>query len=99
MKKLILSVVSLTLFSGCFAAIGTSGPVRVPPESAHVCKGHCATIGLELGAVAIMANNVGCICQPKNEIASQSASTAAGMATIMLQEQQRRESQNRNNHH
>lgn len=99
MRKLILSVIGLTLFTGCFATIGTSGVVTVPPDAARVCKRHCATIGLELGAVAIMANNVGCICQPKNAIASQPASTAAGMATIMLQEQQRRESQNRNNQH
>ena len=99
MNKLILAVVSLTLFTGCFATVGVQDHIKVPPESAQVCKGHCASIGLELGAVAIMASNVGCICQPKSEIASKSASTAAGMATIMLQEQQRRNDQNRNNRH
>jgi hypothetical protein len=49
---------------------------------------------MRLSAVAIMANNVGCVCQyPSGQPAAPAAidetgSSTAGMATIMLQQQE-----------
>ncbi len=35
-----------------------------------------------------MASNVGCVCQPKATQANAPAAVAAGMVTIMIQQQQ-----------
>lgn len=50
---------------------------------------------MRLTAVAIMASNVGCICQHSGEkgAAPGGEASAAGMATIMLQEEARRQQQ------
>ncbi|HEY5957966.1 MAG TPA: hypothetical protein VIV60_15490 [Polyangiaceae bacterium] len=74
---------------GCNAAVGVSGGVQVPHDAAATCAGHCSTLGLQLSAVAIMANNVGCVCQPRSQVGTVSdftAGTSAGMATIAMQQ-------------
>jgi len=54
-------------------------------------------IGLRMSAVAIMANNVGCVCQPAGtHFASNGGQhgdtgAAAGMVTIMLEEQEQQQ--------
>ena len=81
---------TVVLCSGCQARVGSD--VEVPEDAAQTCQGHCHSIGMELSAVAVMANNVGCICQFRGGAASGAVSDAeakaaitAGMATIMLQ--------------
>jgi len=54
---------ALLSLTSCVAPVGVEG-VSVPPDSAKICARHCDTIGMRLSAVAIMANNVGCVCQP-----------------------------------
>ena len=86
----ILVAASLT---GCMAPVGSS--LRVPSDAAGTCRRLCGEIGLEMSAVAIMANNVGCVCQEPAH-ASRSAATAdreattAGMATILLEREKER---------
>jgi len=90
---LVLSPLCLSLF-GCPATVGTSGMVSVPPDAGRTCETYCEDLGMDLGAVAIMANVVGCICEPKGGgSATGSASTAAGMASIMLQQKQQQQQQ------
>jgi hypothetical protein len=87
LKAIILPL--LFVCAGCNAAVGVSGGVQVPRDAATTCGNHCASIGLQLSAVAIMANNVGCVCQPRNQagrVSEYTASTSAGMATIAMQE-------------
>lgn len=77
---------ALALFStSCMADVGSN--LQVPSDAANTCQGHCHEVGMELAAMAIMANNVGCICQFRqaNQPAHAEAS-AAGMATIALQQ-------------
>lgn len=85
------------------ARVGAEG-VRVPADSAQRCQAHCQSIGLELTAVAIMANNVGCVCEqparpapagprgidagPGAGARRQASSTAGGMAAIEMQRAQ-----------
>jgi hypothetical protein len=110
---LLLAALSLT---ACMAPVGTSGVVSVPPDAAQSCTRHCQTIGMRLTAVAIMANNVGCVCQspapagsaaesssraaPRstdrssfgvNEEATESATTTAGMAAILMERERQRQ--------
>ena len=78
------------LATGCVAKVGAED-VRVPDNSADICTNQCSSIGMRLSAVAIMANTVGCVCQPAQAAAlsaaeaAESGTAAAGMATIMMQ--------------
>ncbi len=92
-KNLGVAVALLAGLSGCPAVVGTSGLITVPPDAGKTCTTHCNTIGMDLGAVAIMANNVGCVCQPRSTQADDSAAVSAGMVTIMLQRQQEQQQQ------
>jgi hypothetical protein len=112
-RVLRLAALSLT---ACMAPVGTSGVISVPPAAAQTCAQHCQTIGMRLTAVAIMANNVGCLCQSPapagsaagsssraapgsaerrsfgvNEGATESATTTAGMATILMEQERQRQ--------
>ena len=88
------AMVFVTSVAGCTAPVGSS--LRVPSDATDTCRRLCAGIGLEMSAVAIMASNVGCVCQEQRP-GARSAATAdreaatAGMATILLEkeEQQR----------
>jgi len=88
------AIVFVTSVAGCTAPVGSS--LRVPSDAAGTCRNLCAEIGLELSAVAIMASNVGCVCQEHRE-ASRSAvamdreAVTAGMATILLEERRRQQ--------
>jgi hypothetical protein len=83
-------VLALLPVGACMATVGVNN-VSIPKNSAKICAGHCRSIGLTLSAVAIMAENVGCVCQAagasdKNEkAAGEMTAPAAGMATIALQ--------------
>jgi hypothetical protein len=77
--------------AACMAPVGSE--LSVPPDAAQTCAEHCGSIGMRLSAVAIMANNVGCVCQGGKGAAAtgegtadQSATAAAGMATILMQQ-------------
>jgi hypothetical protein len=49
--------------SACMATVGVDAR-SIPTDAAQTCARHCQTIGMRLSAVAIMAENVGCVCQP-----------------------------------
>ena len=73
------------------ASVGVNNN-KVPPDAAKTCATHCQTIGMQLSAVAIMADNVGCVCQyaaqPKAsaDAAGAFATPAGGMTAIAAQE-------------
>lgn len=81
---------------GCFAPVGVSGPtVVVPTDTGAQCRAQCSTAGMELSAVVIMANHVGCVCQPAGSTTpstvTASAAAQGAMVTIMLQEQEQQQ--------
>jgi hypothetical protein len=80
--------------AGCVAPVGVSGALSIPHDARNVCSQQCGTIGMNLSAVVIMASNIGCVCQPaagEQPGATTGASSAAGMATISLLEEQEQE--------
>lgn len=85
----------------CTASVGSE--IAVPPDAAQMCAEQCEAIELRMTAVAIMANTVGCVCQPRSatgaDVAHQTASTAAGMSTIMLQREAEQRRQASHHHH
>lgn len=85
------TVLLLALSSaGCAAAVGTSGVMYVPKDAATTCASHCDSIGMQLGSVVIMANNVGCVCNAKDAPAASSAA-AGGVAALMMDDDERRQ--------
>ena len=98
LKRLLgLLVLMIVPLAGCVAPVGVSGALSIPHDAGNICSQQCRSIGMNLSAVAIMANNVGCVCQPSAggpPVATLGASSAAGMATIsMLNEQQQEQQQ------
>ena len=87
MKRALLP---LLLLSACAAPVGVTGPMVVPADAGETCRAQCATIGFDLSAVAIMANNVGCVCQPKGSVGAPVTAAVEGAMTAL---EQRREQQ------
>jgi hypothetical protein len=74
--------------TGCVAPVGAAN-VSIPRNAGNVCATQCASIGMGLSAVAIMADNIGCVCQGSPGVAAPApatggASASAGMATIAM---------------
>lgn len=88
--------VFVTAWMGCAANVGVEN-AKIPSNAARTCESQCQHIGLTMTAVAMMADTVGCICQPPAATSSRdnAGATAAGMSTIMLQ----RERQERQHKH
>lgn len=89
-----ISALIITL-PACTAPVGSS--LTVPQDAASTCQDHCQSIGMRLTAVAIMANNVGCVCEPRETsapnsgtVGQQSSATAGGMTAIAIQEEEQR---------
>lgn len=79
---------------GCVppATVGT-GHQTIPKDAKNTCFNQCAELSMELTAVALMAGNVGCVCQPNGSGQATLGTAPAGMATIALLEEQRRKQQ------
>ena len=54
---------ALLLFAGCATAPATTK--SLPKKRADECRRHCKDLDMELGAVVIVINSAGCVCQPK----------------------------------
>jgi hypothetical protein len=88
--RVVLLWASLPL-GGCMATVGVANR-SIPPDSAQICAHHCQTIGMRLSAVAIMADNVGCVCQAGTEprasagAAGQFSTPPGGITAIAAEE-------------
>jgi hypothetical protein len=80
------------LLAGCEAHVGLSNSLTtLPKDAAATCGSYCGQMGLTLSSVVVMANNVGCVCSPKNATVSTGGAAAGGMAAILIQEEEERE--------
>jgi uncharacterized protein (DUF697 family) len=97
LNRLLRTLLLVVPLAGCgVAPVGVSGAISIPHDARNVCSQQCGTIGMNLSAVAIMANNIGCVCQTgagAPPVATTGASSAAGMATISMIEEQEQEQQ------
>jgi hypothetical protein len=81
---------------GCQASVGIAGAISVPKDATFRCAAICSGIGLSLASVVVMANNVGCVCEPPPTSAAperKAASATGGMAAILLAEEAERQQQ------
>jgi len=67
--KLLSALATIAVVAGLSAcnpqvAPAISPEVQVPSDSAAVCAYHCRGIGLELAAVVLVRDRIGCVCAP-----------------------------------
>ena len=71
-------VVLALLLGGCVGVRPVSDLTTIPKDTAAVCESVCGGMGLSLGAVVVIADQVGCVCDKA------AASHAAGASTAAL---------------
>ena len=91
--------ISLTAMLGA-CTVSQAATLEVPKERATECQSHCGKLDMELGAVVIISNSVGCVCTPRGSAASATEGGAAAIAggaaiqaAIQQQQQQRQQQQ------
>ncbi len=86
-----LSLLAL-LAASCATPVGAGPFGHVPFDAPATCSGYCSKMGLTLGAVVVMAGNVGCVCTPVHGSTASTQdvapATAGGMVAILIQQQQ-----------
>lgn len=78
MQKVTMLAV-MALCSACMTAGAVNGPYTLDPEAAHQCQRHCEVLAMDVGAVVIIDNSTGCVCQPRGKTAEVGGG-AAGVA-------------------
>ncbi|GHG92475.1 hypothetical protein [Comamonas sp. JC664] len=82
-RHLLLSFVALAV-SGC--TVARPATVDVPKERASQCRSICSDLDMRLGAVVVIMNSAGCVCEPRDEESTSkppsSSSAAIGGAAI-----------------
>jgi hypothetical protein len=89
------------LLTSCMAGVG-AGPWGVPFDAPQKCSEYCTKMGMGLGAVVVMANQVGCVCTPSGRASSAEltgGATAGGMTAILIQQQQQAQAAAQQQHH
>ena len=93
MRRLLAATPILALLvalAGCpRAPVGVEN-VELPADSAATCQAQCGKVGLRMQSLVIMANYVGCVCAPADDVERPSASAGAaggGLAAIMVLQQ------------
>jgi len=84
------------LATSCMTPVGAGAFGQVPLDAPTKCSDYCSKMGLTLGAVVVMAGNVGCVCTPVHggsSAQSAGAASAGGMVAILVQQQQARAAQ------
>lgn len=91
-----LAALLLAATSGCVVRSAVTFTLR--PEVATECAANCGALGMRLGAVVLVMDHAGCVCEPRTSSASAGggAATVAGGATIeaIAQQQQRQQRHN-----
>lgn len=88
MKRSLLCFLAFTA-AGCSAHVGSTA--AIPDNANGTCEEQCAEVGMHLGAMVVMANNVGCVCEPGDSGKTSRAAALGGMATIAILEEQQRQ--------
>ena len=66
--------------SGCALVQPVSPSIPVTRETTAQCVTHCEELGLELGAVVLVHDSAGCVCQPVRPTSSSTTTGGAALA-------------------
>lgn len=91
--------VSLLALAGCVTAPAVDPNYKLRPQTRSECAAHCEQLGMQLGAVVLIRNSAGCVCEPRGAPAPQSAvqpgpgggSAVAGGALVLALEEEARQ--------
>jgi hypothetical protein len=102
-------VVAPLLAAGCVTTPAVDPSYKLRPETRPECAAHCDALGMRLGAIVLIRNAAGCVCEPREAPPEKQGarppagepraalqgggSAAAGAALIAIQEEQRRRQQ------
>ena len=96
-KTFVLLVGMAVCAAGCF---GRPTTISVPRDIARQCAGHCSRLGMRMGAVVIIMNSAGCVCE-RGQIGKATrfgaAAVAGGAIIRAAEEEQRRRRQSSSN--
>jgi len=87
--------------AGCVTAPAVDPAFKLRPETRTECVTHCKALGMRLGAVVLVRNSAGCVCEEPE--AQPAASTGGGAAAnagaylVALEEEERRRQQQQQN--
>ena len=82
----------LTLLAmGCSAASPLSSSFDLPRERTDECVQACTSLGLQMSAVVVIANSVGCVCEPGTKSAASNKAIAAAGGLVVLASQRRQQ--------
>lgn len=90
------------LFAGCMATVPTTPAVnpnvQLRPETRPECAARCEEMGMRLGAVVLIMNAEGCVCEPHDAPGSgaRAAATVVSGAVLVRAQQEALEQQMRN---
>lgn len=102
-RALAVSVMSFSALTvSCMAQVGAAATAGVPRDAATTCASYCTDMQMTLSAVVVMANNVGCVCNPTKTatMEDKAAASAGGMAAILAAEEEQRQQETiRTSHH
>ncbi len=95
--------VLLVFAAGCATtAPAVSSYVKVRPDTRAECAARCQEIGMRLGAVVLILNSEGCVCEPESSASGARGAAAVAGAVVVraqqeaqAQEQARREEEER----
>lgn len=94
--------VLLVFAAGCATAPAVSSYVKVRPDTRAECAARCQEIGMRLGAVVLILNSEGCVCEPESPTSGARGAAAVAGAVVVraqqeaqAQEQARREEEER----
>lgn len=101
MTRTILAAVVIAL-AGCVTAPAVDPSFRLRPETRGECITHCETLGMRLGAVVLVRNSAGCVCEEirsEPRAAGGGAAVTAGAYIVALEEEAARQQQQNTQHH
>jgi hypothetical protein len=60
---------SLAFLAACVTAPAVDPSYKLRPETGPECTANCEKLGMRLGAVVLIHNSAGCVCQPREVFA------------------------------
>jgi len=89
------AMAGLLLLSGCETMRATT--LATPKARVEECTTLCTDVGMKLGAMVVMMNYAGCVCEPITQAGTKASelggATSAGAATIVAIQRARQASQ------
>jgi hypothetical protein len=79
----LIACLHLLALLGCVTAPPVTPAWSLPTDTADVCTSHCKSLGMDLGAVVIVRNSTGCVCQPRGTAPRASGGAAAATAGVV----------------